>query len=243
MFTRIELEVGFIVEPQIRHYCGPLFFARSLNSAPGNVIASGSFGLVDTGKKKLLVTCHHVWEEFGAAHRRDSETMLCVCLDKGPPVVLQPDLLIDSDGELDIATFDAEPLLPACSGRTFYPLSHESAPHVRSGDRIAFVGYPGAYRATSEDGVRFGFRMYAVNVSDLNDRHLVADLSRARTVDYEQAAVPENGSLHGGISGSPCFLVQEARPVKLVAFTTSEAMGILRFTRLRRLNPDGRLGR
>jgi hypothetical protein len=63
MFTLIE-ELTFLIEPQISPICGPLFFTRSLESAVDNVTANGSFGLVDTGQKKLLVTCHHVLEEF-----------------------------------------------------------------------------------------------------------------------------------------------------------------------------------
>ena len=83
---------------------------------------------MDTGKKKLLVTCHHVWEEFEVARRKDPETTICVCLDKGSPVVLQPNLLIDSADEIDIATFDAEPLLEACRGRRFYPYTAIQSP-------------------------------------------------------------------------------------------------------------------
>jgi hypothetical protein len=140
MFTLIELEVGFVIQPQIRPYCGPLFFARSLRFAAGNITANGSFGLVDTGKRKLIVTCHHVWEDFEIARRRDPETMICACLDKGPPVVLKPELLIDTDRDLDIATFDAESVVEACSGRKFYPINSKPKPLVRAGDRLAFIG-------------------------------------------------------------------------------------------------------
>jgi hypothetical protein len=59
MFTAIE-ELEFVIEPQIRGFCGPLFFARSLESAKGNITANGTYGLIDTGEKKLLFTCQHV---------------------------------------------------------------------------------------------------------------------------------------------------------------------------------------
>src|SRR6266852_1816998 len=65
--TRNELE--FLIEPQVRQFCGPIFFTLSLKSALGNVTNNGSFGLVDTGSKKLLVTCHHVWKEFQERRR------------------------------------------------------------------------------------------------------------------------------------------------------------------------------
>ena len=79
------------------------------------------------------------------------------------------------------------------------------------------------------------------NVSDLSDRWIMADLSQARSLEFEHAREANGDSPHGGISGSPCFLVQEDRQAKLVAFATSEAMGIIRFTRVRWLNLDGTL--
>ncbi len=74
----IRTLLEFVVEPEVRQYCGPVFFTRSLKVAGGNIVANGSFGLVDTGKKKLLVTCFHVWEEFQKAQRADSDLKMCL---------------------------------------------------------------------------------------------------------------------------------------------------------------------
>lgn len=81
-------DLRFIIEPEIRGYRGPLFFTRSLKIAAGeNVITNGGFGLVDTGQKKLLVTCHHVWKTFQELHDSDPNVRMCICLDAQSPVV------------------------------------------------------------------------------------------------------------------------------------------------------------
>jgi hypothetical protein len=54
----------WIVEPQVTRFCNPVFFITSDKKVAGHIEASGSYGLMDTGRKKLLVTCHHVFDEF-----------------------------------------------------------------------------------------------------------------------------------------------------------------------------------
>jgi hypothetical protein len=98
-FTRTELE--YFIEPQVRQFCGPLFFTNPLETAFG-VINNGSFGLFDTGSKKLLVTCYHVWDEFQRARHENPDLKMCVCLDWGPFVVLDIEKPIGEDEKLDI---------------------------------------------------------------------------------------------------------------------------------------------
>jgi hypothetical protein len=43
----------------------------------------------------------------------------------------------------------------------------------------------------------------------------------------------------GGISGCPCFLVREGKPIQLVGFATSIWTNYLSFTHARCLNSDG----
>jgi hypothetical protein len=79
MFSTID-NLKFVIEPQINPFCGPLCFTRALEWAAGHVITNGSFGLVDTGKRKLLVTCYHVWEEFENLQRKCPELKMCIFL-------------------------------------------------------------------------------------------------------------------------------------------------------------------
>lgn len=230
--------VLFLLVPEVRPYCGPLYFSRSLDSAAENILANGSFGLVNTGQKKLLVTCYHVWDEFQKLQRKDSDLKMHVCLDRGSPVVLQEEP-IDTDKRLDIATFDMEPLLAACCGRKFYPLEQNPPRRVVKGDRIFLIGYPGAFRSATMGSVQFGRVPYALSVSDSSDDGSLfgADISKAV---YEELQLEDK---HGGISGSPCFLVRQGWPAQLVGFTSEDCMNILWFTHARCLNGDGTINR
>jgi hypothetical protein len=227
MFTPTKFDMEFLIEQEIRPYCGPIFFARSLESADGNITANGSFGLIDTGQKKILVTCHHVWKDFQNAVDKDPDLNLCVCLDRNPPVILDQGQLIDQDKQLDIATFDIEPLLAACVGRKFYPLNQNSACRLKNGDPLAFVGYPGKFRSATDEGVQFGRMLHGVSVSDVSNLRVAAKISKA----------------HGGISGTPCFLVRSGKPSLLVGFATEEGFGILWFTHAHCLNVDGTINK
>ena len=135
--TRTELE--FVIEPEVRQFCGPLFFTQSRQTAFRSVTDNGSFGLVDTGQKKLLVTCLHVWEAYQQKRLQNPDLKLCLCLDKGNPVLFAPDKPIGENQKLDIATFDMEPLLAACGGRKFYSLKQNPAPKVEKGDLLFLI--------------------------------------------------------------------------------------------------------
>lgn len=208
-------EIETVIEPQVRPFCGPLFFARSLGSALGNVTANGSFGLVDTGQKKLLVTCHHVWDEFEKSREHDSGLRMFVCLDRNPPVCLDS-APVGLDRSLDIATFDIEPLLGACEGRKFFPLREVRACPLNPADRLFFFGYPGYLRSVSGEGIQFGRFSYAVSVSGVSGLRFIADVSHAKRIYAPQFEGIETTNPHGGISGSPCFLVRDDRTVQLV---------------------------
>lgn len=245
MFS-ITDELKFVIEPQIAPCRGPLFLARSLELAGGdNVIANGGFGLVDTGKRKLLVTCQHVWQIFQEEQSRDPEVRMCVCLDKQRPVVFDQNHPIDQDSALDLATFDISPVLAACRGRQFYNLAQNPAPRVKVRDKLVLLGNQGQFRFGSEQGLTFGTTTYACEVSDVSGLRVIADLSKARNKFVVEAVgrPKPNTSPHGGISGSPCFLVQGDRPVRLIGFVTDDWLNSLWFTHARCLNPDGTLDR
>jgi hypothetical protein len=222
----------FVVEPEVRQFCGPVFFTRSLKVAADNVIANGSFSLVDTGKKKLLVTCYHVWDEFRNAKLNDPELKMCLCLDARNPVVFTPNASIDESEQLDIATFDMEPLLSACGERKFYPLHQAPARQVKAGDKLFFIGFPGYLRVDSPEFIAFGRAPYATGVSGVSGSGFLSDITNLKLEPHQ----------FGGISGCPCFLVREDRPIQLIGFATSTALSYLHFVHARCLKPNGTIG-
>lgn len=246
MFT-LEEELNLVIEPQISPFCGPLCFTRSLKSAFGNVIANGSFGLVDTGKKKLLITCYHVWEDFEKSRLECPDLKMCVFLNRNTPVGASGVVLdfqpIDQDKHLDLVTFDIEPLLSECRNRKFYPLNESPVRRIKKGDQFVFIGYQGALRSTTVEYVQFGNMIYAVEVTSIDGLVFHAELSRARTIYKDQLELIKPLEQHKGISGSPCFWVRQNRLPQLVGFARSEYMNCLWFTHVHCLNPDGTINR
>jgi hypothetical protein len=241
-----ETELRFLVEPQVSPYRGPLFFTRSLETVVGEyLVASGGFGLVDTGQRKLLITCHHVWEGFEEERRKNSNVRLCICLDGQPPVVFDQYQPVDQDRTLDIATFDITPVLEFCGGRRFYPLNRNPPPRVAKGDWVVVLGNQGLFRLANEEGLCFGVTTYALKVSDASRSQVVADLSNAR-MKYKSSpplATNTNASPHGGISGSPCFLMRKNKQARLIGFATADWKNSIWFTHIRCLNADGTINR
>jgi hypothetical protein len=190
-FTRKELE--FVIEPQVRRHCGPIFFTRSLETAVGNITNNGSFGLVDTGSLKLLVTCLHVWRGFQKARDEDDELKMCLALDRANPVWFNPPSALGEDETLDIATFDMAPYLAGCSGLSFFPLHQSPAPLVEIGDTLVFVGFPGEGRIETDEAIGFKRQGYGVRVCSVDGLRFQADVPRSTTTSDEV----------GGISGCP----------------------------------------
>jgi hypothetical protein len=181
-----DQELNFVIEPQINLFCGPLCFTHSLKSAFGNVSANASFGLVNTGKRKLLVTCFHVWEEFERSRTESPNLRMCIFLDRNPSTgtrgFVLDSLPIGQDKHLDLAIFDIEPLLSENQKLKCYPLHQSPAPWVEKGDRLVFIGYQGALRTATVDNAEFGSMIYAVEVSSVDGPIFQSDMSQARTI-------------------------------------------------------------
>ncbi len=105
--------------------------------------AHGSFGLVNTGERKLLITCHHVWEQYEAVCARQSGMKVQLAL--GPYEVVSVELPkpVDREERLDLVSFDMSRFLDRISPDRFFPLTCDHPPPVRQKDQIAFIGYSG----------------------------------------------------------------------------------------------------
>lgn len=224
-------ELAFVIEPQVQQFCGPIFFTRSLETALGNIIANGSFGLLDTGNKKLLVTNFHVWDGFRQERLDDPKLQMCIWVGQKHPVVFAPDKALGEDRDLDIATFDMEPLLAACGERKFYPLNQNPARQVAKGDVVYFIGFPGHLRQVVNGALGWGRSSYGLRVCSVDSSEFGADVSNL--------SIPQE--LYKGISGCPCFLVRSGRAIQLVGFARGVWSNYLRFTHARCLNADGTL--
>jgi len=229
-------EVTFIIDPFVRRHCGPLFFAKSMDIPRGNILSNGSFGFINTGEKRLLVTCHHVWREFKNLRKIHPELMFAICLPNENPIVLcEIDFMfIDEDDRCDLVTFDMESLASLCVSRglDFFNVQQNLPPKLCCGDTIYLIGFPGKGREDNENSVGFARQGIGVHASQVGQFSFLADVSKPK----------RNTDFFAGISGAPCFAVYADGPIKLVGFATGFApgsMSMLQFAYAHYIQPDG----
>ena len=92
-------------EEALLNFCGPIYIAPSITSPPSETIANGSFGLIDTGERKVLVTCCHVWDAYEDEKMRNPEVVLAVVLGTGLKTYSFTPEVIDADRDIDLAVF------------------------------------------------------------------------------------------------------------------------------------------
>jgi hypothetical protein len=237
----LENELAFVIVPEINPFRGTLIFTNSMVIVGGtdDVITNGGFGLVDTGEKRLLVTCNHVWQGFLRERERNPHARMCVCLHGRSPIAFDKYDPIDQNEALDIVTFDATPVLGACSEHKFFPLNQNPAPQVVKGNRIVLLGDRGSHRSLTDTGLEFGVTTYLVHVSSADGFRFHADIFKLVSRDVLQEVRKPKSSEHGGVSGSPCFLLRENRPSQLVGFISGDFMNYLCFTHANCLNSNG----
>jgi hypothetical protein len=228
-----KIELTHCFEPQIRQFGGPIFFTTSQETPLSGITASGSFGLVDTGRKKLLVTCYHVRETFQQERSAHPDLSMWICFNTTKPVAFAPERPVDGDRRFDIATFEIDPAPVVSGGREFFPLDRIPAPPIAVDDSVGFIGFPGYLRSVVDDKLGFGRQPYGVCVQSVDGLRFHADVSKM---------VTEPDHLRG-ISGSPCFKLRSGRPIQLVGFATAHAIGHLCFSHARCLNADGSIVR
>jgi len=227
-----------IVEPQVKKFCGPLFFTSSNTTPKDNIESSGSFGLVSIGEKKLLVTCWHVLEGFKEKHSKNSALRFGIGFGgKHPVSVSLDDLLkmkVDDERRCDLATFDVSDALDlvAASNLEFFNLNVNCPPKVHVGDVLYLIGFPGKGRIENETSVGFPRQPIGVQASQIGEFTFISCVINLKLDETD----------YGGISGAPCFIVREGAPIRLVGFATGFAanqMNMLQFTYARYIGEDG----
>src|SRR5271165_3045450 len=97
---------------ELLRFCGPIFIAPAQDSYPEQMIGSGTYALIDTGTRRLLVTCGHIWDEYEKQHDANSEAILAISLGDGHSCFAfknPKDHLVDIDRDLDLLILEFEP--------------------------------------------------------------------------------------------------------------------------------------
>ena len=244
-----ELEIAeFTDDAMMSCHCAPIFFLPSATAPPAGVAANGTIALLDTGQRKILVTCWHVWDEFLAYSQKHPGASLCTVFANGPtwPIVIPAESLIDSEPSLDLAVFVATPESWNMGWKNFFRINCWPVPKARKGDPISFLGFPGALRDTSRGVGDFGAFVLCATVSDVSHRGLVI----ARAPDSEGHLVDSRGKKLqplevGGLSGCPAYVRDAKWRPSLAGFvhmgTKTNADIFLIHAAF--LNPDGTITR
>ncbi len=225
-----------IVEPQVRKFCGPLFFITSEDTPKNTISGNGSFGLVSTRERKLLVTCWHVLQEFKIQHAQNPNSRFGIGFGgKHPVSVALEDVLgmvVDEDRNSDLATFEVSDALDliAQSHLDFFDLNANRPPKLRVGDILFLIGFPGKGRQENRTSVGFVRQPIGVRASQVGEFSFIAEVQNLKLDQTD----------YGGISGAPCFVVNEHDIIRLVGFATGFApgeMNLLQFTYARTSAP------
>ncbi len=217
------------VLPLIKSACGALFFATALEKGQAHVVDNGSFGLVGTSQKDLIVTCYHVWHGFLEERNANRDLKLCACFDdKYPvPICTLPDGTenkpIAANKDLDVAVFDLEPFKAYCSEDKACAILN-SGPNfkIKEKDAVCIVGYPGRFRAEVENGISFGREPYSGFISSISGYKFLVDFTRVMNADRNLLVKKwdRENIVTKGISGSPCFSIQPNYQLSLIGFVT-----------------------
>lgn len=233
--------LNMVIEPQVRRFCGPMFFASSNVTPKGTIRGSATFGLVDTGQKKLLVTCWHVvYGEggFKQIHDEDSDCRFALGIGGRHPHSLSfEDLMknqVDAERRCDLVTFDISDALDlvAASNLEFFNLKANPPPKVQNGNMIYMIGFPAKGRVENDDSVGHIRQPIGVQASRVGLSNFHASVSNLGldVTDY------------GGISGAPCFTITHSSSVRLVGFATGfngNSSSIMQFTYAHYIGEDG----
>jgi hypothetical protein len=202
---------------ELLQYCGPIFVAPTLDSFPEQMLGNGTYALIDTGQKHLLVTCYHVWETYQKYHDANDATVLAVALGEGDSCIAfkNPEKhRLAFDRDLDLVVFEFEPQdINIRHTKSWFKILAWPIPKAESGAAITTLGFAGAWRTALGTECRLGCAAIPFVVTDTSDR------SFAVFCDGNNRDVLEDiKDVLGGFSGSPAYCLSETGELRLVGF-------------------------
>lgn len=209
----------FCDEPKMLRHCVPIFILPTGNPFVTDIYANGTAGLIDTGTRKLLVTCEHIWAEFLRFRKDNPTARLAVVCKEGPgfPVLIDDKSLIDCDSELDLAVFDANPFIDQLGPKAHFSVYQFPVVDPKAKDPISFIGFPGQFRHSAEGVARFRYSSFWLSVADVSDtRIILTNADRRHMYDNDRNLVLPHDL--GGMSGAPVFTRTSSWGFKLAGF-------------------------
>jgi hypothetical protein len=152
---------------ELFRYCGPVFVAPALKSYPEQMIGNGTYALIDTGERRLLITCCHVWDEYEKHHDVNPEAIIAISLGDGNSCFAfrnPNNHLVSIDRDLDLVALEFElKEIPFSHNKSWFRVLDWPIPRIEKGGHIVTLGFPGAWRRTA--GVECVFRRVVIPLS------------------------------------------------------------------------------
>lgn len=207
-------------------FVSTLLFISGDGSSASQVTNNGTVSFVDTGTKRLVVTCAHIIERFKQRKKHDPKLWMALGLPRsarGPTVQLRRELMIECGKEntIDLATFSLqEPDVIVEFGKQYFRCSDWPPAKPKVDEIIAIVGFPGDHRKVTSGGA--GLQTTAnglsISIDAVSDRYIKSvDVDQTRLVVKLDAALGDLGSL-AGMSGSAVYQISQDGTPRLVGF-------------------------
>jgi hypothetical protein len=243
-------------------FCGPIFITPGLLTYPEQMIDNGTYSLIDTGRRRLLVTCHHVWQAYCDCRAENPDAVLGLNLGEGDRNIafaFPERQLIDADPDLDLAVFDFEPSQIQVKGvqvnhqKDWFPIRKWPIPKASDGDCVVLMGFPGKRIKKARQLCIFTTQIIPLKISGVGHKGILI-LNEPKNVEV----FADIKNRLGGLSGSPAYTLSK-NGASLVGFvkagykradcasprTGSDSLfaGSLSLTHACFLQPDGKLVR
>jgi Trypsin-like peptidase domain len=192
-------------------YVGMALILPGTKARLENKLPNGTFTFVDTGRKALLVTAQHVYQEFLAQRDNNPNAILGLGTTERFENVSDA-ILIDQSPELDLAVLELRrPGQLLMWGKKYLTHNGWPPPRPQEGEAAYVIGYPGAFKhAGGPDSLNFRHTLILDSVSSVRERYVSLNQRGDRESD-PSFIVPLTGC--GGMSGG-AFLtnVRTGRP-------------------------------
>ena len=89
MSTHQDRLAAFVdaLSKEMMSFCGPIFITPGLKTYPREMIDNGTYSLIDTGQRRILVTCQHVWQAYLDYRIKNPEAVLAINLGDGDATI------------------------------------------------------------------------------------------------------------------------------------------------------------
>jgi hypothetical protein len=213
---------------------------------PNTIHGNGTAALIDTGSRRILVTCEHVVSEFRKIRSKNREACLAVVFRNGPglPLWIEESTIIDSDEKLDLAVFEANFSEDALSFKSFYRIDRFPVADPKPRQPISFVGFPGEARRVSEMVGNFGYSSFGLTVTDVSDSLVLLANTDPRLLRDNDGNLVAPIDI-GGMSGAPAYTRTNSGGFMLAGFVRAgdNSNTAIRLSKASFLRQDGTLFR